>query len=507
MLIPSIRLAGRTTTATHLIPTLLLAFLLSACQGSDAEIETAPKIGLIWAAPTLIPFENMGYRVEEFFFSGTAYSNSAPLTTDGKWSVETSGETAEYKSRMIVYRPVDPAQFNGTVVIEWMNVSAGIDTPTEWVTAHTEFMREGYAYVGVSAQYVGVEGGPMALPRQIPFCLAVKCTHPLRYRSLNHPGDSFSYDIFMKAAELVRHPRGLNPLGDLTAERIIASGESQSAHRLVTLVNAFGSSTDLFDGYFIHSRLGEGIPELGGGASAPLSQAPQSDIIPPTAVQLRDDLTVPIINLQTETDQIPLGALSSRQQDTAFFRLWEVAGTAHADLYVARYGLLDDGDDVVTAEIKYLKRANPVLPACPDYISSAPQHHFAVKAAFHALNTWITEGIEPSTYPRLQVNDTQDGFETDSLGNALGGIRSPYVDAPLARLSGLNNADRNEDGLCFLYGATDPLEPATLQSLYPTHADYVSAVIHATDKAVAEGVVLPEDAHLIITAAEKTELP
>lgn len=506
MLSPYIRLIAPLKTT---LATLLLAVLLSACQGSDAEIERAPKIGLIWTAPTLIPFEDMGYTVEEFFFSGTAnaYSSSAPLSTDGKWSTQPSGETADYKSRMFVYRPVDPSHFNGTVVIEWLNVSAGIDTPTEWVTAHTEFMRQGYAYVGVSAQYVGIEGGPMALPRQIPLCLAVKCANPLRYRSLHHPGDSFSYDIFMKAAELVRHPRTINPLGELTAEHMIATGESQSAHRLVTLVNALGTSTDLFDGYFIHSRLGEGIPELGGGASAPLSQAPQADINPPTTVQLRDDLGVPIINLQTETDQITLGALSSRQDDNLFFRLWEVAGTAHADLYVARYGLLDDGNDIAAAEIKYLKRANPVLPACADFISSAPQHHFTVKAAFRALNTWLTQGIAPASYPRLQVNDSQDGFETDNLDNALGGIRSPYVDAPIARLSGLNSADRNEDGLCFLYGSTTPLDASTLQSLYPTQQDYVDAVMQATDNAVADGVILPEDAHLIITAAENTELP
>ncbi|MEE2733036.1 MAG: alpha/beta hydrolase domain-containing protein [Pseudomonadota bacterium] len=500
MLIPSIQSVTR-------IAALAALCLLSACQGSDAEIERAPKIGLIWTAPTLIPFEDMGYELEEFFFSGTAnsYVNRAELTPDGQWEVEPSGETAAYKSRLFVYRPTDPAHFNGSVIIEWMNVSGGIDTPTEWITAHTEFMRQGYAYVAVSAQYVGVEGGPMPLPRQMPFCLAVKCTHPLRYRSLHHPGDSFSYDIFMKAAELVRRPQAINPLGELTAERIIATGESQSAHRLVTLVNAFGMNTDLFDGYFIHSRLGEGIPELGGGASAPLSQAPQADIVPPTSVQLRADLGVPIINLQTETDQIPLGALSSRQPDNSFFRLWEVAGTAHADLYVARYGLLDDGDDVVTAELKYLKRANPVLPACPDFISSAPQHHFAVKAAFRTLHQWLAEATVPASYPRLQVNEQQDGFALDAYGNALGGIRSPYVDAPLARLSGLNNADRNEDGLCFLYGSMAALDPATLQTLYADKADYIAAVTQSTATAVANGTLLAEDAPLVLAAAERVE--
>jgi hypothetical protein len=91
---------------------------------------------------------SLGYTADEFFVSGTASSYAEP-----------SGE-ADYTTRMVVLRPTDASKFNGTVIVEWLNVSGGIDTPAVWFMAHREIVREGYAYVVVSAQHVGVEGGP-----------------------------------------------------------------------------------------------------------------------------------------------------------------------------------------------------------------------------------------------------------------------------------------------------------------------------------------------------------
>lgn len=500
---------SRVRRTLQLFTALGCALLLSACKTSDATIEPAPPIGIAWVTPMAIPLKTNGYERREFFFSGTAnaYVNTSELDSDGKWSVSPSGETAPYKSRMLVYRPTDPATFNGTVIIEWMNVSSGMDTPTEWINMHTELMRRGYAYVAVSAQYVGIEGGPIPLPKVIPLCLAVKCAIPPRYRSLSHPGDSFSYDIFRHAAELVRYPQELNPLGTLTPTQVIATGQSQSAHRLITFVNAFGKSASVFDGYFIHSRLGGGIPELGGGGSAPLSQAPQADINPPAIVRIRDDLGLPILNMQAETDQLSIGAFASRQDDSEYFRLWEVAGSAHADLYVSNLGLLDAGNDVRTTSIRITASSNPLLSRCPDNINSAPQHHLVAKAAMSALNTWIVEGVAPASFPRLEINAAGDGYETDVHGNALGGVRSPYMDVPIARMTGQNSSTRQGNGLCFLFGTTDMLDDATLHALYPTHDDYIAAVTTSAYEAVNNGVLVAEDAELVIAAARAANIP
>ncbi len=102
---------------------------------------------------------------------------------------------------MVVLTPIDSGAFNGTVLVEWLNVSGGIDAPAEWFMAHREIVREGYAYVAVSAQLVGVEGGA-----SLGTDMSLKTLDPARYARLSHPGDAFSYDIFSQVGRLVGNP-------------------------------------------------------------------------------------------------------------------------------------------------------------------------------------------------------------------------------------------------------------------------------------------------------------
>jgi hypothetical protein len=194
----------------------------------------------------------VGYSQAEFFISGTAasYTKNGQLKDDGKWTVTPSTEAA-YKTRILVYRPIDPSRFNGTVIVEWLNVSGGLDAAADWLGAHTELIRDGFAWVGVSAQALGVEGGVSLLGLPV---MALKTTDPARYGSLFHPGDSFSYDIYSQAAQAVRRPSGANPLDDLKVARVIATGDSQSAFRMVTYIDAIHPRDDIYDGFLVHSR-------------------------------------------------------------------------------------------------------------------------------------------------------------------------------------------------------------------------------------------------------------
>ena len=89
-------------------------------------------------------------------------------------------------------RPVDASAFNGTVVVEWLNVSGGLDAGPDWTSAHVGLIRSGTAWVGVSAQEVGIDGSGNSLGA----ALALKNADPERYAPLAHPGDSYSYDLF-----------------------------------------------------------------------------------------------------------------------------------------------------------------------------------------------------------------------------------------------------------------------------------------------------------------------
>src|SRR5215468_70349 len=70
---------------------------------------------------TALDLASIGYVEEEYFFSGAAnVYNTPPLTTA---TVVSSAH--RYKSRLIVRRPTSPANFNGTVLVEWTNVTPG----------------------------------------------------------------------------------------------------------------------------------------------------------------------------------------------------------------------------------------------------------------------------------------------------------------------------------------------------------------------------------------------
>ena len=108
-------------------------------------------------AHTNFDLASVGYKQSEYFLEGTAdaYSPTAPLTTDGKWTVQPSSQQP-YMTRIVVNRPINDRDFNGTVVVEWLNVTGGVDASPDWMHMHIELIRRGYAWVGVSAQAVGV---------------------------------------------------------------------------------------------------------------------------------------------------------------------------------------------------------------------------------------------------------------------------------------------------------------------------------------------------------------
>jgi len=91
----------------------------------------------------------VGYSANEHFASGTAtaYCASGPRGSDGCWAVRPS-EMAEFTTRVVVYRPNDLARANGTVIVEWLNVTGGLDIRAVWMPTHRHLVREGYTWVG-----------------------------------------------------------------------------------------------------------------------------------------------------------------------------------------------------------------------------------------------------------------------------------------------------------------------------------------------------------------------
>jgi hypothetical protein len=478
---------------------LAVAVVIAIAPGRAAAQVPSPTIegpitspGGAFIASTTFDLASVGYEQAEYFISGTAnaYTNTGPLGTDGVWSVAPSGTTAAYKTRIMVYRPTDPKKFSGTVVVEWLNVSGGVDAAPDWTQGHVELLREGIAWVGVSAQIVGVEGGP-ALVGVIS--LPLKVVNPARYGSLHHPGDSFSYDMFSQAGQAVRSPSGPNPLGTLKPKRVIAIGESQSAFRLVNYVNAIHPITHVYDGYFVHSR---------GSFPTPLSEAPQPVIGTPGTTAIRSDVDVPVLTFETETDLTFLQYFSARQNDSKHFRLWEVAGTSHYDTYGLGVGNTDVGTSPAVAAPVIETSAVAGIIQCNAPINSGPQH-YVVNAALSALAHWVHTGKAPRSAPRLDVSAGPPvAINRDAHGNALGGVRTPEVDAPIATFTG----EQPGSILCQLFGTTTLLDDAMLASLYPSHKAFTKAYAKSLKRATKKGWILKPDAKLIKEWADSSTI-
>jgi len=485
--VPHRRRRTRTRCSQSPIHIVLGAILLLA-QAAKAEVPSPTIEGPItgpgspFVQTTGFDLGKVGYVQEEYFLSGTAqaYSSNGALGTDGKWNVSPASSAA-YKTRIVVYRPTSKKKFNGTVVVEWLNVSGGVDAGPDWTTAHTELIRGGYAWVGVSAQIVGVEGGS-ALVAVVS--LPLKKVNPARYGTLHHPGDSFSYDIFSQAGQAIRQPSGPDPLGDLPVKRVIAAGESQSAFRMVTYIDAIHPIAHIYDGYLVHSR---------GAIHASLSEAPEPEIPVPDTAAIRNDIDVPVLVVETETDLTLLQYFRARQDDAKNFRLWEVAGTSHADTYVGITGPTDLGRSPDVVGLVLTTSPVPGIIECGELINSGP-HHFVVKAGLSALDRWIRRGRAPRSAPRL---DAAAGppvtINVDANGVGKGGIRTPQVDVPIAAFTGRQAGSV----LCALFGTTTPFDGAKLASLYPSHRAFVSEYRKAVSRAVRAGWILQADAKLM----------
>jgi hypothetical protein len=478
---------------------LLLAFYAKAVSAEPALASVSgPSVtGPIPGTPYLplgptFDLSQVGYQQSEFFLSGTAasYLPTAPLTSDGKWSVAPN-KRAPYTTRMVVYRPIDPRKFNGTVVVEWLNVSSGFDIPPDWTMMHNELVRDGFIWVGVSAQGAGVQ--------------AAISNDPARYRgALSYPdSDSFSYDIFSQAGQAVRDDRAL--LGGLRPRHVIATGESQSAIRLVSYVDAVQPVAHVYDGFLVHSEFGTG---------APLSQSPEATVVPPAPTHLRNDLDVPVFLVETETD-IARATLFDRQPDTGLFRLWEIAGSAHFDNYGIAIGPGDTGNGQ-GAVLNLAGMLNPV-PApneCTLPFINTGGSHWNLNAAIYWLNKWVVNGIQPPEAPLIETSTTPGAspvdFVRDANGNVFGGVRNPQVDSPVAALGGVNtpavSPPTPASAACALLGYTVPFSANKLAAVYPDHGKFVFSWYRATLNDAKAGFLLWPDAVELMRSAATSQV-
>ena len=434
--------------------TILLACLLvvsgltlpgQASSGPPTEMVARPQVT---PAPTGVrdrPFVGLlevpaGFVQEEFLVSGMAAPAVGPAVAAGLTPLGTSLEGTEllpalpYTTRVMVVRPKDSTRSNGAAVVVWNNVTFGHDIG-EWFTIGTEVTERGWTYVEASVQVASVP--------------ALKEFDPVRYATVNIPGDAYSYDIYSQVAKALRH-------GDLSAglrpRTVLAMGASQSG----TALNSYLAQVQpryerVYDGFVVAVANG---PD------------PRIDR--------------PVIRLLSENEID--GTSISPAGPT--YRQWEAAGSAHGSksdfTYIGAQERRDLGADLV----------NPLAgDNGPFGTSSCQVNRFPMGQAYSgataALLRWAREGIAPLELPRVKVVDGV--IQRDADGNAIGGIRYPAIAVPRAAY--------NRTGDCVqLNGRTEAFSAERLAALYKTPAEYQRRLRAAIRAAVAAGVLTPQDA-------------
>lgn len=498
-------MAHRRLTAPRRIRTLLLTLLLAsssvAVQQSSAA-PAAPRVpvpsltGPVPVSASSRPFDATpvdlaahGYVEQEFFLKGTA--NLYDYDANGK--VVVTASNAPYTNRVVVRRPADPKKFSGSVVTEILNMTSGWDLNRMWFTSHDQYLRDGDAYVGVTSAPNTVEALRRYDPQRYadlswadPRPAAERCTGTALNSSAATDG-GLVWDIFSQVgAALKSHGRD-NPLRGLDVEKVYATGYSQSGSYLVRYLNAIHPKARVYDGFLIAAVV---PPRPLGKCSAEIPLADPRNIPRPTRE--------PVIRVQTETDFFWDGGYSRRPDaDTREdrYRLYEVPGSAHSYSYTASFQ--PSPEDLRKAGFTANYYNNCTSPG----LSTDFPEHYLFNAMQVNLDAWARHDTPPPHAPRIQV-DGDGRTVADEHGNALGGVRSPWLDVPIATYHPTTTPDS-----CRLQGHRVPFTTGQLTALYPDHGYYARAFMQETQRLVRGRWLTPQDGDAAVNTAANSSIP
>jgi hypothetical protein len=383
--------------------------------------------------------------------AGTGLADHKYVVTEYFVSGTAAGKP--YTTRILVRRPEDAGRFSGIVVAEAMHASGN-----SWMFffTRTYMMRNGHISVEIAPQKAGTEATIVASNKE-------------RYASISIPDAGQANDIIAQVGALLKSNAPASPLASLKVRRLFLMGTSQSAGTLRTYLTAHASSRmpdgkPIFDGYLPTSTAGMPIVKV----------------------------DVPLIQVATQTEVFRGAAEGSayRRPDGDApgdqFRLYEIAGMPHND-----------------------SRENPTYSPDP---CKMPVTRYPVGAmmamALHHVIQWADKGTVPPRAERIVVEN--GAIAMDAQGNARGGVRTTYVDVPVATYGVPNVADpkpgTRDDFYCGIGGYETALTPDRLRALHKDQASYRAKVQQRLAELTKAGWFLPEYADQVTGDAEKVRI-
>ncbi|MFZ2986901.1 MAG: alpha/beta hydrolase domain-containing protein [Ideonella sp.] len=450
----------------------------SAPRLSAAVLTPVHVPGTMPMTAAAIDLAAAGYTEHEFYASGQArrYRGVLPgaqatgQIIDGGWP---------YRTRVLVRAP-RAAKFNGTLVVEWANVTAGQDIDFAFAESYAYLLREGYAVAVVSAQRLGVDRLKTWSPqRYSDLSVTAESTDPQTGQKIDDcptgtacPGDPLSWDIMTQVSKALKdNVAPVQALPGLKVRNVIALGESQSAMRLSLYYNAIQPIYRFFDGF----------------------------VFLDLAQQMRADVKTPAISVNSES----LAGLLPPVSTSTYTRVWEVAGTSHASFYAVKYVdslLLRDqsvpGPNGPLTFTKMMEQQGCKLQPLFSKVDAG----LVLSAAIHGVRQWADAG-KPAAPTRQFQRDAKGSVIRDAEGQVVGGVRLAQFAVPTATTA------PNGDALgCLLAGHHRDFTGEELKQRYGNPQAYAQQVRTVMQQAMKQGYVLPYDGLAAIRAAEQAEV-
>lgn len=476
--VPTIKEIPFEVPATATCPTTSHPFSTMLCTWGENFVADGTKP---------VDIKQYGYTEKEFLQSGKA--NVYDLDTDERAKVRSAGNP--YATRLLVRYPTDAKKFSGRVYIDILNASSGVDLEDTWRRSWKHLMQSGDAYIGITSKSLTAD--------------ALKKFDPTRYAELNWKvsgvnEDGLFWDMLSQLGTQLRQSDA-KILGSLQPKYVYLAGQSQSGFYMNTYITAFtdrlekaaANGKPLFDGYL--NLVGPGAMPLRSEAGVPTVSVPK---------KLYKATSVPQIVLMSEGESrfydymgaggggFPAIPPYSRRADSSTatdkFRFYEVAGAPHAD---PTSPIIPINSEIMKAKADGTGRSPKPYAAgheegelhLDEFVSAALEnlHDWAANgtAAPVADAHWMWYSTAVDAKGNLKYTPLRDQY-----GNALGGLRSPMIEAPLYQYFGMTTTATGAPAVD--WGSAKRLPDATINGIYGGSCDKYVANYYAASKSLLD---------------------
>lgn len=484
-----------------------------SCVAQSITLTLAPNVGTpFWVLNQTI-LDKYDYSVTEYFGMGTAevftLSSTVPRVLIDKQT------TVNYNVPIKVYTPNNRFRFNGNVLVELENPTAGFGVPFVFDYTYDYLLSRGYSIVTIP-----IRTGPV---QYFPYW------NPVRYAGITMPMGTFPQLITAVLAK-IRSSDLDNPLKSYIIRSVGLTTYSQSGGELLTWLNYFfpiapltSNGRQLVDTFLF-------LDPTTNGAEDPFTTARYNEA-PTRYVNFTASGSAKV--LRTRSSELLLSEFSKRavvrvaestSTDNYFYRDYEINSAHLNDPIMSFFNTTVYENNIENFQNPPTPLTFGIAPPSPCVYPDTvfPVQDF-MSAIIQAGFEWANLGITPThgdqywfqlTGPIPIDSDKttpEPTIQKDQYGNYIGGVPYPQNSVPISVLTVPNPAlpyfnIHNINDWCHANLRGYDNSTVALQSLYRNHGSYVAKVSLESLALVEQGLLLLPNALEYISDAAKSNV-